>query len=183
MIERVAAEGPLLPGILPSTYDIWSEGLAPGAYAKYYAAQRATPWGRERLRRWALVERGELLASAKEYRFDATLDGRAVRVCGIGAVFTEPGHRGRGHARALLERLLEQSASDGSDLALLFSEIDPAYYERLGFTAIPTFDLDLQVIESDRHGAPAAPVRTGDDRDLGDLAAMNAARAAPFRFH
>ena len=183
MTALVAAEGPLLADILASTFDIWNEGLTASAYAKYFAAQCATPWGRARLRRWALVESGELLASAKEYRLDATLDGRAIRVCGIGAVFTEPRHRGRGHARALVEQLLERSAADGSDLALLFSEIDPVYYERLGFSGIPTFDLDLRVIESNRRGAPAAPVRSGQDRDFADLAAMNEVRAAPFRFH
>ena len=183
MIDLVAAEGPILDAILASTFEIWNEGLSPNAYAKYYAAQRATPWGLARLGRRALVDGGRVLASAKEYLFDATLDGRAVRVCGIGTVFTEPRHRGRGHARVLIERLIERAAAAGCDLALLFSEIDPAYYARLGFTPIPICDLDLRVVESDRRGAPAVLVRTGEDGDLSDLAAMGDARASPFRFH
>jgi len=44
---------------------------------------------------------------------DATLDGRAIRACGIGAVFTQPRHRGRGYARTLIERLIERAAADG----------------------------------------------------------------------
>jgi hypothetical protein len=44
-------------------------------------------------------------------------------------------------------------------------------------------DLTLRVIEDQRRGAPATMVRAGDDRDLADLAAMDVARAAPFRFH
>jgi GNAT superfamily N-acetyltransferase len=183
MIELVAAEGPLLDEILASSFEIWSEGLSRSAYTKYNAAQRTTPWGRAHLRHWALVDGGQLLASAKEYLFDATLDGRAIRACGIGAVFTQPRHRGRGHARALIERLIERAAVDGCDLALLFSEIDPAYYARLGFTPIPTCDLDLRIVESSRHGAPAMLVRSGDDRDLTDLAAMGDVRASPYRFH
>ena len=39
------------------------------------------------------------------------------------------------------------------------------------------------VTEPARHGAPAAMVRSGDDRDLPDIVAMGQARAAPFRFH
>src|SRR5205823_7718548 len=183
MIALVAAEGPLLDEILASTFEIWSEGLSRSAYAKYNAAQRTTPWGRAHLRHWALVDGGQMLASAKEYLFDATLDGRAIRACGIGAVFTQPRHRGRGHARALIERLIERAAADGCDLALLFSDIDPGYYARLGFTPIPTCDLALRVVESSRHGAPAVLVRTGEDRDLTDLAAMNEVRASRYRFH
>ena len=183
MIDLVAAEGPLLDQILASTFEIWSEGLARSAYTKYHAAQRATPWGRAHLRRWALADGGRLLASAKEYLFDATLDGQAIQVCGIGAVFTEPRHRGRGHARALIERLIERAAAAGCDLALLFSEIDPEYYARLDFTTVPTCDLDLRVAESDRRGAPAVLVRTGEDSDLSDLAAMGEVRASPYRFH
>ena len=183
MIDLVAAEGPHLDAILASTFEIWSEGLSRSAHTKYDAAQRATAWGRERLRRWALVDGEQLLASAKEYLFDATLDGREIRVCGIAAVLTEPLHRRRGHARVMIERLIDRAAAGGCDLALLFSEIDPEYYARLGFMPIPTFDLDLRVAASDRRGAPAVLVRAGEDRDLADLAAMGEVRASPYRFH
>jgi GNAT superfamily N-acetyltransferase len=174
---------PFLDQILGATYDIWHEGLDRAAYRRWYAAQLATPWGRSHMSRWALVDGGEVAASAKVYRFDATLDGRAIRVAGFGAVFTQPAHRGRGYARELIERLLERAAADGADAALLFSEIGPDYYARLGFEVIPTDDLALRVIEDARRGAPATMVRAGDDRDLGDVIAMDAVRAAPFRFH
>ena len=45
---------------------------------------------------------GTLLASAKRYRVRVRLDGRTVDTIGIGAVFTPPELRGRGHAAALL---------------------------------------------------------------------------------
>src|SRR5215813_14002113 len=109
--------------IMDATYGIWNEGLDRQAYDRYYAAQIATLWGRGRLTRTALVDGDRLLASAKEYRLDAVLDGRPIRVLGIGAVFTQPEHRGRGHARDLLGRLLERASAAGVDLALLFSEI------------------------------------------------------------
>src|SRR5437899_310929 len=132
------AEGAILDQILESTYDIWHDGLSRRAYARFYTAQTSTAWGRAHLERQALVNGDEVLASGKLYRFDATLEGRAVRVAGLGAIFTQPAHRGRGAARELVERMLESAAARGADLALLFSEIGPDYYSRLGFTPLST---------------------------------------------
>jgi predicted N-acetyltransferase YhbS len=179
----VPAEGRFLDQILDATYDIWHEGLSRPAYARYFAAQCRTPWGRTHLDRVALVEGDTLLASAKRYLLDATLDGERLRVIGVGAIFTQPEHRGRGAARELVERMIEAATAGGIDLALLFSEIDREYYARLGFTAIDTHDVQLRVTESTRHGAPMTMVRGGDDRDLADIAAMGAVRAARYRFH
>ena len=69
------------------------------------------------------------------------------------------------------------------DLALLFSEIGPEYYARLGFEHVVTMDRQLRVTESTRYGAPMTMVRGGDDRDLADIVAQGRTRAAPYRFH
>ena len=183
MTNLVEAEGPTLDRILDDTYSIWHDGLTRPAYGRFYAAQVATPWGKAHLRRLALVDGDEVLASAKLYAFDAVLDGRPIRVAGIGAVFTAEARRGRGAARELIERLLERASADGADLALLFSEIGPDYYARLGFEPIVTHDLQLRVTESTRYGAPMTMVRGGDDRDLKDIVSMGLARAEPSRFH
>ena len=180
----VPAEGAILDEILSATFDIWHEGLTREAYPRYYKGQLVTPWARNHLRRWALVDAaGAVLASAKAYLFDATLDRRPIRVFGIGAVFTQPEHRGHRYARTLLERMIERAAADGFDLALLFSEIGADYYARLDFSELPAFDLTLRVREDARRGAPATLVRFGDDRDLADVVAMGDVRAAPFRFY
>ena len=133
MAELATANGPILRAVLDATYDIWGEGLTPVAYERYYAAQLATRWASRCLRRFALVEGSDVLASAKLYAFDAMLDGDPIRVVGLGAVFTQPPHRRRGAARELIERLLSRATADGADLALLFSEIGADYYARLGF--------------------------------------------------
>jgi len=183
MADLASAEGPYLEAILNATYEIWHDGLSRSAYARFYQAQRATPFGARAVTRLALVERGEVLASGKLYLFDATLDGRPVRVAGLGAIFTQPAHRGRGAARELVERMLQHAASIGADLALLFSEIGADYYARLGFTPIATHERTIAVAQSERHGAPMTMVRGGDDRDLKDIVAMGASRAAAYRFH
>jgi GNAT superfamily N-acetyltransferase len=183
MTKLVEAQGAILDRILDDTYGLWHDGLTRPAYGRFYTAQLGTAWGRTHLRRFALVDGDEVLASAKLYRFEAVLDGRPIQVAGIGAVFTSPRARGRGAARDLVEQVLERSTADGADLALLFSEIGPEYYARLGFATIATTDLQLRVTESTRYGAPMTMVRGGDDRDLKDIASMGAARAEPYRFH
>jgi predicted N-acetyltransferase YhbS len=181
--ELVAADGELLEQVMAASFDIWNDGLSRAAYRRFYAAQLKTAWGSSHLTRWALVDGAEVLASAKTYRFSATLEGRGIQIVGLGGVFTQPRHRGQGHARVLAGRLLDKAASEGADLALLFSEIGPEYYARLGFTTIATTDLTLLVTESTRHGAPATLVRGGEERDLAAIAEMGHVRAAPFRFH
>src|SRR3982751_6682907 len=95
----VLAEGPLLERILDDTYPVWHEGLSRQAYGRWNSAQRRTPWGRDHLHRVALVdERGDLLASAKRYRYDVRVGERRGWMCGIGAVFTPQQHRGRSYA-------------------------------------------------------------------------------------
>jgi GNAT superfamily N-acetyltransferase len=183
MTNLVEAEGPILDRVLDETYDVWNDGLSRHAYGRFYTAQIATAWGRTHLRRLALVNGDEILASAKLYQLDAILDGSPLKVAGIGAVFTTPVARGRGAARELIDRLLERAAADGAELALLFSEIGPGYYARLGFEPIATFDRQLRVIESTRYGAPMTMVRGGDDRDFKDIVSLDTARAEPFRFH
>ena len=183
MPTLAAADDEFLDQILTASYDIWSDGLTPAAYARWWSAQLATPWGRSHLRRTALVEGPTVLASAKEYWFDAVLDARPIRVIGIGAVFTQPPHRGKGAAATLIKELLDRAALQGAELALLFSEIGAAYYARLGFAELPMSDLELHVTESTRHGAPAVLVRSADDRDVAAIVAINQIRAEPFRFH
>lgn len=170
----ITATGPILERILDDTYPIWNEGISREAYSRWNRAQLATPWGRAHLRRVALVEGDRVLCSAKDYRFQAHVDGRLVSVLGIGAVFTPPDLRGRGHARTLIDQLIAQAGADGCELALLFSEIGPAYYERMGFRVLPRPSFDIEVLPGRRAGAPATLVRSGESSDLGSIVDMAA---------
>jgi GNAT superfamily N-acetyltransferase len=179
----VPVHGALLERVLDATDPIWREGLDRQAYGKFCAAQMKTAWGRSHQRRFALVEGPHLLASAQQYDLAGTFDGRAVRICGIGSVFTDESHRGLGHARALLEMMLEQAAETGAEMALLFSRTGLEEDARDGFEAVPLTEVTLLVAESARHGAPMTMVRGGEERDLAAIVAMGRAGAQPFRFH
>jgi GNAT superfamily N-acetyltransferase len=177
----VSAEGDILERVLEGTFAIWNEGLSRVAYAQWNRAQIRTPWARRHLQRYASIdERGQVLASAKLYRFDVRVGDRDGWMGGIGAVFTPPEHRGQGHASALVKELVVRAQREGALLAGLFSEIGSGFYGRLGFTDVP---LDEVTIVVDRKGgAPAMLVRAGEERDLEAVAAMHETRSANASF-
>jgi hypothetical protein len=152
------------------------------AEAKFYSALSKTPWGRLHQRRHTLMGRSTPFASAVQYDLTGVLDGRALRICGVGSVCVEDHNSDVDHARALLEDLLDQAERSGAEMALLFSSsgLDNALK---GFEMIVGADLILHVAESPRHGAPMTMVRGGEERDLPAIAAMGRVRAEPFRFH
>jgi GNAT superfamily N-acetyltransferase len=180
-MKLVPAEGDILDQILDESHEIWSDRLTRPAYASYNAAQLRTPWGSRHLRRFALLDdRGTLLSSAKRYDLSASLDGRAIRVVGIGAVFTPAAVRGRGHARQLLDGIISDAAQNGAELALLFSEIEPRFYESMGFTLVPRHELLVRTKHS--RGAPMVLVRTAEERDIPAVTALARSMTTPHRF-
>jgi predicted N-acetyltransferase YhbS len=178
--ELVAATGQYLEQILDETFPIWNDGLDRRHYARFWEAQLRTPWGAAHLDRVALVENGRVTSSAKRYDLSARIEGRIRRVLGIGAVFTSPAKRGRGAAVRLLEAVLDTGVAEGYEYAMLFSEIDPAFYERLDFVPIPVVETRLEVTL--KGGSPAVLVRAGDDRDVPSIVEMSARRAESARF-
>jgi predicted N-acetyltransferase YhbS len=176
----IPATGHILDQILDESWPQWGDGLARKAYGRYNAAQLRTPWGRSHLARVALLDNGRLLASAKRYTFTVRLDGTDMPAVGIGAVFTPPAQRGRGYAPRLIEQLCDEARADGFGLAMLFSEIGSAYYERLGFSVVPHTTSDITVKTKD--GAPAVLVRAGEERDAASVAETHVRRLDGYRF-
>ena len=178
----IPVEGTILERVLETAHSISSEGLSRHAYAQFDAAQTRTAWGRRHQRRFALVESGDVLASAKQYDLAAVLDREPVRVCGIAEVVPRPALAAGGPARELVDRLLAQAARDGAALALVFSDraqdTQPA-----GFDGVPMRDVEIGVAEPARRGAPMTLIRGGEERDLAAIVAMGQARASAFRFH
>jgi GNAT superfamily N-acetyltransferase len=175
----VRATGAILEELLDETYPLWGDGLSRRAYAQWNNAQEQTDWGRVHLRRLALVDGDHVLATAKQYDLLLTLDGRQVSTVGVGAVFTPAPLRGHGHARAIIEALLDAARGEGAELALLFSEIGAEYYQRLGFTVVPVDTANITVRV--KPGAPAVLVRAGESSDAEQVAALYAQRGGEFR--
>jgi len=168
----IAADEARLESILDDTYPTWGEGLSRPAYGAWNRAQTATRWGRGHLTRVAIVDHERLLASAKRYDLRARVGETVVPVLGIGAVFTPPALRGRGHARVLIDMMTAEAADRGCRFALLFSEIGAPYYESLGFHVLPRTLLSIESVR--KPGAPATFVRSGEAADLPAIAELSA---------
>ena len=180
-MKLVAAEGDALERVLDDSHVLWADGLSRRAYGRFNTAQMSTPWGTGHLRRFLLVaDDGAVISSAKRYQFRARLDGHEVDVVGIGAVFTPPAARGRGYARDLVDRLVSAASREGAALALLFSEIDPAYYAAMGFVPVPRRELVIRTEE--KAGAPMVLVRAGEERDIPAVTALARAMGERHRF-
>jgi len=131
------ADRPAIEAVLRRSHAIWSEGLSPDDYLQFNLKLKETAWGRERYRFLVADVGGAVVSALKLYSLPGEIDGRPLRLAGIGAVFTPEEHRGCGHARALVEAALESARVLGHDAAILMSEIGGEYYQRLGFLALP----------------------------------------------
>jgi len=124
--------------VLPHSSDLWAQGRTFEEYANDFSAIAASGYGRRRFRTTGLRVDGALVASCKRYDRELRCGSAVMRAAGIGAVFTPPELRGRGYATAMLGAFLDDERASGTDLAFLFSDIHPAFYQRLGFFALPS---------------------------------------------
>jgi Acetyltransferase (GNAT) domain len=137
---------------------LWGGGLNP---ERFVAFQRRLADSREagqRYRLLGLFEGDQLLSAMKAYDLRGSYAGAPLRLLGIGAVYTPPPLRRRGHARHMLELAIADHRASGFDAAVLFSDIGADYYERLGFRALESEECTAEAADLPRGGAmPAAP--------------------------
>ena len=164
MTGVVPAEGIILERVLEAAHGVSAEGLSRGAYGRFDAAQMKTEWGRRHRRRFALMDGSAVLASATQYDLGAVLDQQSVRVCGIGDVFSAPPNRDAGHAKELVDRLLDEAARAGAAMALLFQGMSREH-QPAGCEPVSMANSELRVTESSRRGAPMTLIRGGEERD------------------
>ncbi len=161
--------------VLPHSAALWTGERSYEEYVAEFRSLSASGFGRRRFRTIGLVVDGILGASCKRYQRELRCGDRTLRAAGIGAVFTAPELRGRGYATALIGALLDAERAAGTDIAFLFSDIHPSFYERLGFTALPSRTI---VLRADTLPATRTRVRVLDDADA---AAMQRCYAASDR--
>ena len=138
--------------VLPLTRALWAGARTFEEYAAEFRASASSAWGRRRFRTAGLRIGGALAASCKRYERVLRCGERTYRAAGIGALFTSPELRGRGYATALVAAFLDAEREAGTDLVYLFSDLHPAFYERLGFVTLPsrTIALRADMLTSER---------------------------------
>jgi GNAT superfamily N-acetyltransferase len=127
--------------VLSESHAIWGAGLSALDYVAMWEEMADVPWARSWYSWRALVdERGRVLSSLKLYRPAIRIGAATGRAAAIGAVFTSPLDRRRGHASSLIRETLAEAERRGDAAALLFTDIGTEYYRAMGFTPLPCED-------------------------------------------
>jgi hypothetical protein len=148
--------------VLPETFELWGGTRDFESYVEDFREIATSAYGKRRPFTVGLRESGTLVSSCKNYDRELRWKGVSLRATGIGAVFTPERLRGHGFASVMLGALLDSEAEAGRDLAFLYSDIHPAYYERLGFIALPSRVVTLRASSLDGSPAGAQPLAAQD---------------------
>jgi predicted N-acetyltransferase YhbS len=139
---------------------IWGGDYTPGAYLEHVHEQIGRSDGALSYA-GVIDDSGKLIASYKRYDVVLASPDGPVHALGIGAVFTPEAKRGQGLAAGMLAAAMQRSRERGQRMALLFSEIEPSYYERLGFRRLPakTYSANVAILPRE----PEVEVSACDD--------------------
>ena len=148
--------------VLPHSFALWGSGRVFDTYVQDLRAMAATTYAKRRPFLLGLRDGATLVATCKTYDRELRYGDRALRATGIGAVFTPPAVRGRGYATVMLGALLDAERNAGRDIAFLYSDIHPTYYEKLGFVALPSRLISLRAESLDGAPVGARPIEEGD---------------------
>lgn len=118
-----------------NVHEVWGQGLPLAEFLErrlYSPRHNRAGW-------WVLTVGGQVVSSLGCHPLEFAYDGRGVQGFGIGSVHTLAVHRRRGYAAALCHEVAQAVANQGAELGLLFSDITPAYYEKLGYRVCPAW--------------------------------------------
>jgi len=114
-------------------YVEWGKNRSYSFYAK--ENQSEEKYGK----RYVYTYNGEVVSSFVLYYFNELTKKTNAHFYGIASVVTKRKYRNRGFARKMLNECFSFFKMEESETVfLLFSEIDPLFYEKLGFCALPT---------------------------------------------
>lgn len=146
-----------------NVHDVWSGGLP----MEQHLAKRLASPQHNRAEWFVGCVAGEVAASLACYPLAFHLHGETVPGIAIGSVHTLAAHRGRGYAPQLLAWVERAKAAAGVAISVLYSDVKPSYYARLGYQLCPAW---CGFVEVDQHAA-------SDQYDLGRHISISGAEA------
>jgi predicted N-acetyltransferase YhbS len=139
-----------------NTHDVWSRGMS---LVDHVALRLKSPM-HARANWFVGCIGGQVVTSLACHPLEFSLGGRRLTGFGIGTVHTLREFRRRGFAPRLLAWVEAYRRKAGDQLSLLYSDIDPQFYARLGYRQAPAWHgwRDL----SDTASAPDKSDASGD---------------------
>ncbi len=158
-------------------HSLWGSGLEPDTFVAYQRRLANSPEAEWRFDLLGLFDGARLLSAMKAYRLEGQFEGTPMLIRGVGAVFTPPSLRRHGYAEKMMRLSLARFASEGSQAALLFSDIGTRYYEKVGFRVLESADckVDASLFPKGRGARAAAP---GDEMRISQALARHRANSA-----
>jgi GNAT superfamily N-acetyltransferase len=144
-LELQLADAADIQTVMGQHYSMWGVGLPKDLYYDLNAWQFHHPWGRRNYRYFVVRKDNKIVSSCKLYTLDFQAHSHSYKVAGIGAVFTPETARGHGYASQMLELVVKRCKQEDYDAVLLFSDIDPGFYENVGFELMPDDDFHIWV--------------------------------------
>jgi len=144
-------------------HPIWGGGLSEERFHLFQDRLADAAEARDRYRLLGWFVEGAFTSGMKAYDLKGTFAGKPLRLLGVGAVFTPPELRRRGHAAAMLRAVMEEWSSQGAHAAVLFSDISAHYYERLGFRVLESRECTVDASELPRPSGDVRPALAGDE--------------------
>lgn len=147
-----------------NVYDVWGRGLP----IEEHVQRRLASPQHNRARWFVGCTGGRVATSLGIYPLEFRCRGDVVPGIAIGAVHTHADFRGQGFAPELIRWVEDYYRREhGAAIGLLYSDIKPAYYARLGYVECPAWELDFAMDsigdttdESNRfelHAVPLSP--------------------------
>ena len=143
--ERVA--------LYTNTYEFWG---APGATLDEHIAERMNSPQHNRARWYAGCLEGRPVCGLGAYPMEFQLHGRTLPGIAIGSVHTVPRCRRKGYAAELMESVENVEISRGAALGLLYSNIEPGYYAKLGYVLCDSLSGMVDTSTADPAAGPAS---------------------------
>ena len=117
-----------------NVYDVWSQGRSPEAHLRY----RLESPTHSRARWYVGTLDGRVVTSLGCYPIRFRIEGEDLPGIAIGSVHTLSEVRGRGFAPQLINWVERDNRA--AALSVLFSDIQPEYYARIGYTLCPSLE-------------------------------------------
>jgi len=109
-------------------------------------------------------EKGNLVASLKRYKLSLRCLKKVIPIVGLGSIFTHESFRHRGFGKQLIDIVLNEERQLGSEAAILFSDINPDYYQQFQFLKLPALSFQMMVPTLPKASRLTLAEHDGDDQ-------------------
>ena len=113
---------------------------------------------------FSIIVDGKLVSNISVNRCDMNYKGKTVHLIQLGTVMTDPDYRGKGYARLLMERVMED-IKDADGIYLYGNDSVAEFYPKFGFTESKEYCFSKDVKIAGDRSAQAVPMSNKEDRD------------------